>query len=171
MKSKLLPSCICLLLNLLLLSKPTKAQFELQLVREVVASTGGTAIANGVLYEYTIGDFAILTLSSGNRMLSQGFHQPEIIPRPPLGTPIVTNFMIFPNPVKTTMKIQFDLAREATTTVIIMNAAGQIIFQDIRQYGTGKVLIPVPADQFASGIYTVILKVDGKVYTDKIVIQ
>ncbi|RAI99813.1 putative secreted protein (Por secretion system target) [Chitinophaga skermanii] len=168
MKHKILrPIIACC--GIFLLSIPAFSQ--VQLVRQVVASSGGTNNINGVMYEYTIGEIAIVTFASGSRIVSQGFHQPEVLPKPPLATNIASNFVAFPNPAKSTLKIQLDLASPATVTAMMMNSAGQVVFQDVRDYGAGKITLPIEVEKFASGIYNLIVKVNGYVFTDKIVVQ
>lgn len=147
------------------------ARSQLVLVREVVASSGGGGTAGNIQLDYTLGEPAILTLSAANLMLSQGFHQPEVIPKPPQGANPVMDFMLFPNPALTTVKISFDLLTDATVVFMLMNTSGQVIYQDVKTYGAGKVLIPTPVDKLASGIYTVIFKVNGHVFTEKLIVQ
>ncbi len=61
------------------------ARSQLVLVREVVASSGGGGTAGNIQLDYTLGEPAVLTLSAANLMLSQGFHQPEVIPETTTG--------------------------------------------------------------------------------------
>ncbi|WP_162946491.1 T9SS type A sorting domain-containing protein [Chitinophaga barathri] len=147
------------------------AQAQLVLVREVVASSGGTGTAGNIQLDYTIGEPAVITLSAGNITLSQGFHQPEVIPKPPQGANPILDFMLFPNPALTTVRISFNLLTDATVVFMLMNTSGQVIFQEVKQYGAGKITIPTPVDKLASGIYTVIFKVNGHVFTEKLIVQ
>lgn len=147
---------------------PVKSQ--LVLVRQVVASGGSTGTAGGVSFDYTIGETMVTTVSGGI-MLSQGFQQPEVLPPVTPGTNPVLDFMLFPNPAVTTVKMQFDLLMNATVVYLIVNTAGQVIYQDIKNFGAGKITIPTPVDKLAAGIYTVILKVNGHVQTEKLIVQ
>lgn len=148
---------------------PTTAQ--LVLVREVVASSGGTGVAGGISFDYTIGEPAVTTIAAGSWIFSQGFQQPEVLPyMMPGGSPIL-NLILFPNPAATTARMQFNLVTETTITVMLVNTAGQVIYSDARLYGVGKVTIPTQVDKLAAGIYTVIIKAGGMVYTEKLIVQ
>lgn len=148
---------------------PTKAQ--LVLVREVVASSGGTGVAGGITFDYTIGEPAITTIAAGSWMLSQGFQQPEVLPPLTPGASPLVDFILFPNPAATTARTQFSLLAETTITLMLVNTAGQVVYSERKVYGVGKVTIPTPVDKLAAGIYTVIIKAGGMVYTEKLIVQ
>lgn len=148
---------------------PTNAQ--LVLVREVVASSGGTGVAGGITFDYTIGEPAVTTIAAGSWMLSQGFQQPEILPPLAPGVPVLMDFILFPNPAATTARTQFNLLAETSITIMLVNTAGQVIYADTRLYGVGKVTIPTQVDRLAAGIYTVIIKAGGMIYTEKLIVQ
>lgn len=160
-----------LLLAMFLAISWMPARSQLVLVRQVTASSGGSGIIGGIHFDYTIGEAAISPLSAGPILLTQGFQQPEILPPlAPGGNPIL-DFSLFPNPALTTFKIQFSLLTNATVTFLLMNTAGQVIYQDVRNYAPGKVVIPTSVDKLAAGIYTVILKVNAFVFTEKLIVQ
>ncbi|QEH43511.1 T9SS type A sorting domain-containing protein [Chitinophaga sp. XS-30] len=146
------------------------ARSQLVLVRQAVASGGGSGPAGAVNFDFTIGETMVTTLSGGI-MLTQGFQQPEVLPPVTQGASPILDFMLFPNPAVTTVKMEFDLLTEATVVYMIVNTAGQVIFQDIKPFGPGKVTIPTPVDRLAAGIYTVIIKVNGHVRTEKLIVQ
>src|SRR5690349_5558659 len=85
---------------------PSKAQ--LTLVREVVAGSGGSGAAGGITIDYTIGEGIVETFGAGGILLTQGFHQPEVLPPLAPGAPAVMDFMLYPNPALTTVKISFN---------------------------------------------------------------
>ncbi len=148
---------------------PAKAQIVL--VRQVTAAAGGSAAAGNFSFDYTIGEPVITTISAGDILLSQGFNQPEVLPLLPQGSNPVMDFILFPNPAVSTVKIQFNLLTDASVVFLIVNTAGQVIYQDIKMYGAGKITIPTPVDKLAAGIYTVIFKVNGHVFTEKLIVQ
>lgn len=152
----------------LLWSLPAKAQLALK--RQVTASTGGSGLIGNILIQYTVGEPAIGTVVAGNVMLTEGFQQPELPPLPP-GEDPVRNYILFPNPASTTVKVQFDLLTEAPVLFRLINAAGQQMFQQFQHYGAGQVIIPIPVNRFPAGIYTVMLNISGKVFFEKLIIQ
>lgn len=151
----------------LLLSLPARSQI---LVRQVTSTAGGSGTVGNVLFEYTIGETAVTTLANGD-MLTQGFNQPEVIPYPGQGANPIVNTMIFPNPAVANVKIQFDLLTDANVNMQLFNTAGQVVYQETRKYGPGKVLMTVPVNRFAAGIYTVMIKAGGHVFMDKLIVQ
>ncbi|MET7000545.1 T9SS type A sorting domain-containing protein [Chitinophaga defluvii] len=164
-------SCKILLLftGLLLLSYGARAQLLLN--RQVVASSGGSNTVNNILFEYTIGEAAVMTLSQGSMILTQGFNQPEVLPKQPPGANPVLSYMLYPNPAATTLKIELDLLTDATVTFQLFNTAGQLVYQQYKEFGAGKVIFPIAVNRFAAGIYTVKLKVNASVFFEKLIIQ
>lgn len=148
---------------------PSNAQ--LVLVREVVANSGGTGTVGAISIDYTIGEPIVQTYAAGGIVLTQGFQQPEILPPIAPGSPMALDFMLFPNPAVTTVKVGFNLLTDATVVFMLVNTLGQVIYQDVKVYGPGKIVIPIQVDRLASGIYTVIFKVQGQVFTEKLIVQ
>lgn len=144
---------------------------QVQVVREVVASSGGTGTVGDLQIDYTIGEVAVDALVFGNLSITQGFHQPELFPKPPQGANPVLDFLIYPNPALTTVRISFDLLYPAKVTYMITNTAGQVILQDSKEYGAGKIVIPTSVEKLASGIYNLIFKVGGHMFTEKLIVQ
>lgn len=147
------------------------ANAQLALVRDVVASSGGTGAAGAISIDYTIGEPMVQTFAAGGAMLTQGFQQPEILPPITPGAPLAMDFMLFPNPAVTTAKAGFNLVTDATVVFMLVNTLGQVIYQDVKTYGPGKIIIPIRVDRLASGIYTVIFKVEHQVFTEKLIVQ
>jgi hypothetical protein len=148
---------------------PGKAQITL--VRDVVASLGSSGAAGQFVFDYTVGEPVVLTFSSNDLLLSQGFQQPQaLLPYVP-GSPTILDYMVFPNPAVTTVKISFTLQTDASVTLLLVNTLGQVLFKDLRTYGAGKIVMPLQVDKLAAGIYTVVFKVDSQVYTEKLIVQ
>ncbi|WP_298716872.1 T9SS type A sorting domain-containing protein [uncultured Chitinophaga sp.] len=160
-----------LLLAMFLAISWLPARSQLVLVRHVTSTSGGSGIAGGIHFDYTLGEAAISPLSAGPILLTQGFQQPEILPPLVPGGMPVLDFSLFPNPALTTFKIQFSLLTNANVSFLLLNTAGQVIYQDVRDYAPGKVVIPTSVDKLAAGIYTVVLKVNQFTFTEKLIVQ
>ncbi len=79
-----------LLLAMFLAISWLPARSQLVLVRQVASSSGGSGIIGGIHFDYTVGEAAVSPLSAGPILLTQGFHQPEILPPlAPGGNPIL----------------------------------------------------------------------------------
>jgi len=147
------------------------ARAQLILNRQVNASTGGGGPAGDFIFQYTVGEITVSSLLKTPLLLTQGFHQPEELPPNPAGAEAVVNLMLYPNPVATTLKIQFDMLANNTVVVLLVNSAGQLVHQESRTYGAGKVLITLPVTKFPAGVYTIMLRAGGHLYEEKLVIQ
>ncbi|WP_119078743.1 T9SS type A sorting domain-containing protein [Chitinophaga alhagiae] len=159
------------ILLILLTAAGHAADAQLVLVRQVAASTGGSGHAGPLTIDYTVGEPVVESLAAGGLLLTQGFQQPEIVPAlPPGGTPLF-DFLLYPNPAVTTVKVAFNLVTDASVVLLIVNTTGQLMYQNVQYYGAGKILISTPVDRLAAGIYTVVLKVQGQVYTEKLIVQ
>lgn len=141
------------------------------MARQVIATSGGSGIVGGIHFDYTIGEPSITTFSAGSRLLTQGFQQPEVLPPLLPGRNPVLDFSLFPNPALTTFKIQFNLLTHASVSFMILNTSGQVILQDNRSFAPGKIVIPTSVDKLAAGIYTVMVKVNAFVFTEKLIVQ
>ncbi|MFN5619666.1 MAG: hypothetical protein ACK478_00030, partial [Flavobacteriales bacterium] len=66
------------------------------LTPRVICSGYGSGQGGGIKLNYTIGETFVTTLRSGNTVLTQGFHQPEInpCPTPPIAANIPQNVLI-----------------------------------------------------------------------------
>jgi hypothetical protein len=166
MKKRLLP-----LLTLLGITATADAQ-QATLQRAVVASAGGTAQLNQIIFQYTIGEVLTTTIALAPLMLSQGFQQPEIaggtvIPEAPL----VYDFMVYPNPAKGQTKLVFDLVQDQLVHVQLVNNAGQTIRTIPLKLLAGKIAYTLPLYGYSSGLYYVTLQAGNKRYSEKLVIQ
>ncbi|NSL90232.1 T9SS type A sorting domain-containing protein [Chitinophaga solisilvae] len=165
----ILPKCILALCALTLLCLTAHAQLILN--RQVTASNGGSGVVNGTRIQYTIGESVVQTISDGRLLLTQGFQQPEELPPLAPGASPVKSYLIFPNPAVSNAKIQFDLLLEATTTIQVINTAGQTLHSQVIRLGVGKTTVVLPVNHFAAGIYTVMLKVGSSIYYEKLIVQ
>ncbi|PSL47377.1 putative secreted protein (Por secretion system target) [Chitinophaga niastensis] len=163
------PKCVYALLLLAGMCFTAKAQIFLN--RHVVASSGGSGVVNNIRIQYTVGEVAILPVTDGRTLLTQGFQQPEELPKLPIGADPVKSYILFPNPAVTNTKVQFDLLTNATVTIEVINPAGQTIYNQFLEMGTGKTTVILPVNHFAAGIYTVVLRVNTSVYFEKLIVQ
>ncbi|RFM33011.1 T9SS type A sorting domain-containing protein [Chitinophaga silvisoli] len=139
--------------------------------RQVTASSGGVGKVNDKDFQFTIGDLATTTLSKGSLLITQGFQQPEELPPVDPGTKTVLNMILYPNPAATSVKIEFDMVAANSVYLMIVNSSGQLVYKDYRVYGAGRIIITLPVDHFAAGIYTVRVQAGGYAFQDKLIIQ
>lgn len=98
-----------------------------------IGSSGQSAIKSGRHYAWTTGQSVIATLSAGDFILTQGFHQPEC---GTVGTDyenLINSWGIsaFPNPVLTELTVVFDGFSGSQLEARIYNAMGQLVVSDV----------------------------------------
>lgn len=151
---------------------PLRAQ-ELVLERQVVGNTGYSMQVGNTIFQYTIGEAMVATLVKSSLLLTQGFQQPEItvvhdIPQ----LPYLTDFIVFPNPASSYTTIRFNLFAPGNVRLMLVNNAGQVVYSEDRNVAAGLLEYRVPLEQYASGMYYVVLSVDSsRKYTEKLIIQ
>ncbi|MBC9912544.1 T9SS type A sorting domain-containing protein [Chitinophaga varians] len=161
----------CIIALMVLAALCTKANAQLILNRQVVGSNGGSGNLNQVLIQYTIGEPVMLPITNGQLFLTQGFQQPFELPPLPPGKSPVKSYILFPNPALTTVKVQFELLADAMVNILMLNTAGQEVYNKQHQAGQGKSTVVIPVNRFAAGLYTVVLKVGVNIYFEKLIVQ
>jgi hypothetical protein len=159
-----------LLLSLIFFLCLIKSYGQAAITRSVVASTGGSAQVGNTLIQFTVGEVATLTLQSAGVMLTQGFQQPEttasnFVPN------AVGNMRVYPNPAVGKTKIDFDLLTDGKVIINLVNNAGQIVHSSSVTSLAGKIEYVMPLNGLASGMYHVVLYVNYRTFSEKLVIQ
>lgn len=151
---------------------PLRAQ-EIVLERQVVGSTGYSVQAGSTIFQYTVGEAAVETLMQADPLLTQGFQQPEVTVlhnAPQL--PYLTDFIVFPNPATSYTTIRFNLFTPGIVQFMLVNNAGQIVYNEQRDVAAGQLEYRIPLEQYASGLYYLVLSIDSsRKYTEKLIIQ
>jgi hypothetical protein len=147
------------------------SQAQVILNRQVVSPTGGAGIVRNIQIQYTVGEAVVLPVTNGKTLLTQGFQQPEELPKLPPGVNPVKSYILFPNPAVSNAKIQFDLLADVNVTLEVVNPAGQSIYHRFLEMGAGKNTVILPVNNFAAGIYTVVINVSGNVFFEKLIVQ
>jgi len=166
MKKRYLP-----VFGMLGLSAVANAQ-QVELQRSVVASTGGSAEINKTIFQYTIGDVLVAAIENSPLLVTQGFQQPEVngsTPEPQ--APLITGFIVYPNPANSQTKLEFDLVMDDLVNIQLVNNAGQTVRNISLKMLAGKASYILPLNGYPSGLYYVVLKASRRTYSEKLVIQ
>ncbi|HWV65828.1 T9SS type A sorting domain-containing protein [Chitinophaga sp.] len=161
----------CTLALLLPVCPYISSHAQVALKRQVVANTGGSAVVQNIQFQYTVGEPIILPITDGRVLLTQGFQQPEDFIKLTPGVNPVKSYILFPNPAVTNTRVVFDLLARVNVTLELINPAGQVIHHQFLEMGPGKSTVVLPVNHFASGIYTVMLNVNGNVFFEKLIVQ
>jgi hypothetical protein len=144
---------------------------QVQISRSVIGSTGNSTLINKALIQYTIGEPVITTFQNSIILLSQGFQQPEVTGGIANETHLVNNYILYPNPTVSQTQLEFNLINDASVNIQIINNAGQTLRSTTINMLAGKIIYPIALTGFASGLYYVVLKVNQKKFTEKLIIQ
>lgn len=147
-----------------------KSYGQATLTRSVVASTGSSAQVAATLVQFTVGEVATLTLQSAGIVLTQGFQQPEIIASNFIPN-AVGNMRVYPNPAVGKTKVDFDLLTDGKVVINLVNNAGQIVHSSSVTSLAGKIEYVIPLNGLASGVYHVVLYVNYRTFSEKLIIQ
>nr|WP_068892009.1 T9SS type A sorting domain-containing protein [Pedobacter panaciterrae] len=166
MKKRYLP-----ILGILGYTAAANAQ-QVELQRSVVASAGGSAEINNTIFQYTIGEVLVTAIENSPLLVTQGFQQPEVngsVPEPQ--APLITGFIIYPNPANSQTKLEFDLVMDDMVNIQLVNNAGQTVRNISLKMLAGRANYILPLSGYPSGLYYVVLKASRRTYSEKLVIQ
>ncbi|TNE62286.1 MAG: T9SS type A sorting domain-containing protein [Bacteroidetes bacterium] len=127
------------------------------LFTQVIGSTGHEGVQQGLTYTYTVGEVVISTAYSDNRILTQGFHQPEHTQIVAIDDPdfVGWEISIFPNPATDVLTVQYAADKGTDLRATVVDLAGRIILQDRPLSDPGGSVIQCSSWQ--PGVYFLIL--------------
>ncbi|WP_214226565.1 T9SS type A sorting domain-containing protein [Pedobacter sp. B4-66] len=145
---------------------------QVELPRSVVASGGSSATINNTIFQYTIGETLITAIENSPLLVTQGFQQPELnSSTPPIEAPLITGFIVYPNPASSQTKLEFDLINDDLVNIQLVNNAGQTVRNISLKMLAGKANYILPLSGYPSGLYYVVIKASRRTYSEKLVIQ
>ncbi len=102
------------------------------LFNQVIASTGKSALQQGLIFTYTVGEAVVPTFTIGDFTLTQGFHQPEQTRIVSVEAPDFVDWQVeaFPNPVADFLTIRYAAQADKTLRVTVTDLLGRIIISD-----------------------------------------
>lgn len=146
--------------------------FSQELVRQVAANAGQSTTVGYTIFQYTIGEPLIATLSTNDLLLTQGFQQPEVAgPTKAPEAPFVSDLIVYPNPASEFTNLEFDLLQDGRVVFMLVNNAGQVVSTTTKQMLAGRVTYTLPLTNYASGLYYLVIRTGYRTYTEKLVIQ
>ncbi len=81
------------------------------------------------------------------------------------------NFTIYPNPANEFATLRYNLAKETAMEIKLMDLTGKVVFQSTKMTkNAGEHENIIHTDRLANGIYNMVLNVDGKIITKKLVV-
>ncbi|MDB5222968.1 MAG: hypothetical protein JWN83_1635 [Chitinophagaceae bacterium] len=153
MRNKLFLLCI-----VICFSVSTKAQ---TLNQTIIAPAGGSSLTPNYTLDWTMGEFAVETVSTAAKMYTQGFHQPlQIITTtaPVTRTGIGYNISYAPNPVLSILNFSISSVNTINVFVTIADIHGVIFKQYTVSSANGSLQINM--NGLPPGTYTLTVR-DG----------
>ena len=80
------------------------------------------------------------------------------------------SFSLYPNPAETEVNIGFNLLQSSTISFTVVNVLGQVVLQssNSKLVSTGNHTLRIPLQSLNTGVYMVVLNIDGKMITKRI---
>lgn len=127
----------------------------------VLSAAGGSSLTPHYTLDWTMGEFAVETISASGKMYTQGFHQPlqvlaTVAPESRSG--IVYNISIAPNPVLTVLNFSINSANKIRVFVTVADINGTIL----KQYNISSAdgTLQINMNTLPAGTYTLTVR-DG----------
>ena len=128
--------------------------------RTIISAAGGSSLTPNYTLDWTMGEFAVETLSSSGKMYTQGFHQPlqVIVTSAPVASGVNYNIVIGPNPVLSVLNFSITSTKATRVFVTIADIHG-IIF---KQYNISSAdgTLQIDMNGLPAGTYTLTVR-DG----------
>lgn len=117
------------LLGLLCTTQYLSAQIGI--CNQVIASAGKATVQGGRMYAYTVGEPFIFTLTATSKIITQGFHQPDLC------LPVLTNDLdinaweleVYPNPASSVIHIRYSNEQKGQLSAQVFDLLGRPVIQ------------------------------------------
>lgn len=98
------------------------------LTPDVIASSGSTLTGTSISTEFTIGEPLTSTLTAGSNVLTQGFHQPNIVITAIDPWIDVFSFQVYPNP--SDQFVTIETTSDHAFSARVYDALGQLVLEN-----------------------------------------
>ena len=83
----------------------------------------------------------------------------------------VNNLLVYPNPTRGILNIEFDNIDNKISSLLIVNVLGDIVYNEKIENKTSKYSTQIDLSKYANGIYFIKMKIDYKIISRKIIVQ
>lgn len=99
---------------------------------QVISAAGKTGTQAGLTFHYTVGEPIITTLIGDTRIVTQGFHQPELSATVSVNDLNLADWgiEIFPNPTADFLTVRFSDKKIGNLRASVFNLLGQVMLSD-----------------------------------------
>lgn len=142
--------------------------FSQDLKQNVIASAGGVDKAGAISFEWTLGEFAVETITATKNLYTQGFHQPILMvksfhspPRQESSNDILSSYKVLlaPNPVQSFVYVYIGSKENEKFSLTLYDMNGKKIMSKLI---TGSDLsVRIEMGHFSSGVYLMDIRNDA----------
>jgi hypothetical protein len=133
--------------------------FSQELKPTIIAAGGGSDKTTNISLDWTLGEFAVETISFGGKMYTQGFHQPILVVKsyhsPPANELItgLTGYKVFvaPNPAQSFFNVVIEDESGNNLLVTLYDLNGKKL--QTKQGSGPKYTVRMNISPYASGVY------------------
>ena len=120
-----------------------------------VIATAGTSFNDGTSQlDWTLGEPATSTFSGGTDMLTQGFHQPNLLATAINNVETDYSLLVYPNPSIDYIQLQFQNLNDAVTIQLISSDGKLLHSQELKTTGE----LQIDMSKHAAGTYLLSVK-------------
>lgn len=142
--------------------------YSQDLKQNVIASAGGIAHSDKISFEWTIGEFAVETITAAKSLYTQGFHQPILMvksfhspPKPELVNDLLSGYKVLlaPNPVQSFVNVYIGSKVTEKFSLTLYDMNGRKIMTKLVN-GTD-LSVRIEMAHFSSGVYLMDIRNDS----------
>ena len=134
-----------------------------QLTPSIIASDGGINKAAGISLEWTLGELTVESLSTADRLYTQGFHQPLLVVK---NLPLVEvkevkmlaeyKITVAPNPVLSILMVNINTEKKEKLNLTLTDVAGRQIL--VQAFNGRSNTTQIDMSRMTSGVYVLELR-------------
>jgi hypothetical protein len=142
-------------------------QLSAQTLAPDVIATSGTSFTDGTSQlDWTLGEPVTATLISGSSMITQGFHQPDLLVTSVTDAPADYSVTVFPNPTIESIQLQFQDLKE--NVIIELHSVDGKLLQSKQLKAS--ISLQLDLSNYAAGTYLLSVKDDhSKIKTFQVI--
>lgn len=126
-----------------------------QLSPSLIAASGGINKVQGIVLEWSLGEIAIESITTSDRLYTQGFHQPVLLARKFFiaedNRYSDYKVMIAPNPVQSILKITYSVPEANEVALVLSDFTGKQL--NVQRAGNEKGMLSIDMSGMIAGVY------------------
>lgn len=142
--------------------------YSQDLKQNVIASAGGIDKTSTISFEWTLGEFAVETITATKNLYTQGFHQPILMvksfhspPKPESSNDILSSYKVLlaPNPVQSFVNVFINSKESEKFSLTLYDMSGRKILSKL--VSGIDLSVRIEMGQLSSGVYLMDVRNDA----------